>query len=111
MRHDYPVGTLITCVLVGGDGHGKSLVRSPADAWDFRVVKQPPLVGRIFKESEDAIPEIPEHDITIYGPFAELSTRSGFIRLFRPEGNFARHDKTSMLQIADALRIAGIDSL
>ncbi len=109
MPHDYPTGTYIKCVMVTGEGHGTSYLRSPGDAHGFKMQKIPPLPTGFLRSSINELPEIPQPEVIHYEPFLELWSREGFIRLFAPYGS--RREAISFLQVADALRIAGIESV
>ncbi len=109
MPHDYPTGTMINCVMVGGDGHGKSYLRSPMDAHGFKMMKSRALQPRIFSDS-DPEPLMIDTETVCYEPFAEIWNRGGFIRLFAVRTSRAPESE-SLLMIADALRIAGVTHL
>ncbi len=107
--HDYPTGTMINCVMVGGDGHGKSYLRSPMDAHGFKMMKRPALQPRIFSDS-DPEPLMIDAETVYYEPFAEMWNRQGFIRLFAVRTSYTVESE-SFLLIADAMRIAGVTHL
>ena len=105
---EYGPETYIKCVLVGGECHGRMYARSPEDAFEFKMAKIPPVnLSRGFKEFELSVGMDPIETIR-YEPFLEMSSRDGFVRFFRVRDYYTT-ENTSFLQIADALRIAGID--
>lgn len=115
MQAYYSPQTYIKCVLVGGEGHGKNFLKSPADAHGFKMAKIPPLPCTFMPSTADLNDYLPYPETIHYEPFLELSFRARvqefqFIRLFS-EDNPRVAPGASILQIADALRIAGIDSL
>lgn len=108
MPLQYPPDTLIMCVLVGGDAHGRSYAKTPADANGIKMATQPLMTRLSFGENMNE-PSIAEAVVIWYEPFAELSFRGGFIRLFSVQ--VSGRDNPSVLMIADALRIAGVEKL
>ncbi len=108
---DYPDGTLIRCLMVGGPGHGKLYARSPADAHQFLMHKSPP-VAKIIREYSFEEELGARIEVIRYEPIAEIFNPDGFLRLFADiETTHYRNEDTSVLQIADAMRIAGINFL
>ena len=103
---EYPPRTLIKCVMVGGDAHGRVWARLPEDAHGFKIMKSSRLPASFLAGPNDDAP-LGFQETVWYDTFAEIFSHDGFIRLFSVQSS--RDDRPSILMIADALRIAGCE--